>query len=275
MEGATEAHLSVDRDGQFVYQRSTAAETRPENRERMSDMAAVENTGAVLRMSEPDDSPSFRFGEVLNVPQVSMEIGPSVTLANVMRQFSPSPFPKVRAEQSRRLISQFALNAFESRPVQGIDEVERTPYVHSSGSPSALQAMLGRGQSNVFGSGTGQESSDPVCEDDRGKSPEAPEYGDEAQSEGNDAMASGNVKDTPEYQLGEMASDVKHLQGDMSILRGDVKDMRGEMKEGFRSINAKLDDDKAARQNSWWNLRNGLLVTGAGIVGGILSKIFF
>ena len=144
-----------------------------------------------------------------------------------------------------------------------------------SGSPSALQAMLGRGQSNLFGSGTGQESSDPVYEDDREKWPETPKYGDETQSEGNDAMASGNVKDTPEYQLGEMTSNVKHLQGDMSILRGDVKDMRGEMNEGFRSINAKLDDDKAARQNSWWNLRNGLLVTGAGIVGGILSKIFF
>ena len=147
--------------------------------------------------------------------------------------------------------------------------------VHLSGSPSALQAMLGRGQSNVFGSVTGQESSDPAYEDDKEKSPESPKYEDEAQSEGNDTMASVNVKDTPEYQLGEMASDVKHLQGDMSILRGDVKDMRGEMNEGFRSTNAKLDDDKTARQNSWWNLRNGLLVTGAGIVGGILIKIFF
>ena len=88
-------------------------------------------------------------------------------------------------------------------------------------------------------------------------------------------MASGNVKDTPEYQLGEMASDVKHLQGDMSILRGDVKDMRGEMNEGFKSINEKLDGDKTAHRDSLWNLRNGLLVAGAGIIGGILTKAFF
>lgn len=246
-------------------------------------MAATENTTS--EASEPDADASshprsstgtFGVAVAVSVPasESSVEMTPLSTVSSVLRRITPSILPKVKVKQLKRMVSLHVLGAPGSGATQSIDGVEQTPYGDSSVSSNALQDMPGLGQTNVIGSGAGRESSDPVYKEDEEELSESPRYGDEVQGEGSDTMASANMKDTPEYQFGEMASDVKHLQEDTRNLRGDVKELRGDVTEGFKGIHQKLDNYQTAQHSSWWNLRNSLIVAAfTGIVGFILAKV--
>lgn len=153
--------------------------------------------GMALRLSRTDDSPQSRFstdvfGATLSVPQPSTELRPPAAMSNVFRHFTHSSAPKTKAEQSGRTISRYALNSLESGATQDADRHGRTSYGNSSGSPSALHAMLGLEQTIALGTGTVQEGFDPI---DKGREEEnsaSSRYGEADGNKGDRAMGASS-----------------------------------------------------------------------------------
>lgn len=232
-------------------------------------------------MPKTDDSSQSRFltdafGAVLPVRLSSMGMKPLAALSGVLRRFATSFSPVTKAEQteqSEQTISRHDLGTLESEVTQCIDGLEQAPYGHLPGSSSAMQIM---GHVGIAGSEAGQEGCNPVDEGSDEKLSESPKTGGAA--EGDKTMANSAMENDPNYKFGVLDTKVDRLQEDMTKLTNVVT-------EGFTNLTSKFDnhitsqtqkkeDETTARRDSWWNLRNGIVVAViGGIVGGIIGGL--